>query len=418
MRIGLLIIGNEILQGKISDSNTTLLARYLIAHNRELSSTMVVGDEIKSIHQGLNVLFSSCDVVITSGGLGPTQDDVTKEALASWFKSNISYSQEAFEVASKNYQRFNRPVPSQDHPYCYLPQGFIALENSTGFAPGLFMQSEGKYLLSGPGVPREFKSLLEDHFASLILSQLPKSEELIELYTVRTKRIPEEKIFKVVDPTLWEKLAAFGSVSSLPHIMGVDIGVTLKAQSSREMENKKSQLKKIFLHSPLAGHIWHFGVTSLEELIVRVANEKKITYGFAESCTGGLCSHRITSVSGCSQTFLGSVVSYAESVKSSILGVSEQTLAKFSAVSEQAASEMAQGVAQKLKLDIGISITGLAGPGGGSSLTPVGTVYIGVWARGKSSVYHYHFPGEREQLKQRFSQGALYLLLEELQREN
>lgn len=416
MKIGLLIIGNEILEGKINDANTRQLAQFLIKENLDLSMTMTVKDQEEMIHQGLSILFDQCDVVVTSGGLGPTKDDLTKETIASWLGRKVQYSEQAFAIATKNYQRFNRMFAGKEHGYCFLPEGFEALENSTGFAPGLFTRHHNKFLISGPGVPREFKSLLDDHFVSKVLSQFPRSSQLVELYTVRTMRIPEEKIFGEVDPTLWDKLSQYGNVSSLPTIMGVDIGVKIIAASTEELQNSKSALRKIFEGSPVYPNIWQFGNVPLEELIVTKANAKKITYGFAESCTGGLCSHRVTSVSGSSQSFLGSVVCYDESVKEETLGVKKETLAKFGAVSSQTAEEMATGVAEKLKLKVAISITGLAGPNGGTPEKPVGTAFIGVFAFGKTQVHEVHFPGDREQLKMRFSQAALYHLLEEVEK--
>lgn len=415
MKIGLLIIGNEILEGKISDANTRSLAQFLRTHHLELHSSLTVSDHEESIHSGLQTLFHHCDIVITSGGLGPTKDDVTKEAIASYLGRKNSYNENAFQVASKNYERFNRPFPGKEHGYSFLPEGFIALNNSTGFAPTLFTEHLGKFLLCGPGVPREFKSLLDDHFINLFQERLPKSSHFIELITARTKRVPEEKIFGEVDPALWDKLSTFGSVSSLPHVMGVDIGVKIKAATQNELTEKKQKVLELLQNSPVNEAVWQYGNTSLEEFIVTLANKKNITYGFAESATGGLCAHRITNISGSSKTFLGSVVSYAESAKHGILEVDELTLKDFSAVSLQCAEEMSQGAAKKLGVQIAISITGIAGPGGGSPEKPVGTVCFGITTPKKTSTHTAQFFGDREQLKLRFSQVALYYLLEELE---
>ena len=297
-----------------------------------------------------------------------------------------------------------------------MPEGFVALNNSTGFAPAFYAEHLGKYLLCGAGVPKEFMSLLEDHFLSLVQSKFPISGELIESFTVRTKKVPEEKIFGEVDPHLWEALSQLGNVSSLPTTMGVDIGIKLKASGKKELEEKKERIRKIFNASPIFSSIWQFGNLSLEEYIVKVANEKNITYGFAESATGGMCSHRITNISGSSKTFIGSVVSYAESVKHKILNVEATTLKTHGVVSVQTASEMSSGLSQQLKTKIAISITGIAGPAGGSIDKPVGTVCFGVTNNGKTLTHITHFKGDREQLKLRFSQAALFYLLEELEK--
>lgn len=416
MKIGLLIIGNEILEGKISDANTRQLSLFLREHHLELQTSLTVTDQEGAIHLGLKTLFSTCDVVVTSGGLGPTKDDLTKEAIASFLGRKISYSDDAYTVASQNYARFNRPFAGKEHGYCFLPEGFLALNNTTGFAPGLFAEHSGKYLICGAGVPKEFKSLLEDHFLNLILNKFPRSSELIESITVRTKKIPEEKIFGEVDVTLWDQLSRLGNVSSLPNTMGVDIGVKLKAANAQELAEKKQKVLAIFNNSAVKPSIWQIGNLSLEEYIVQMANKKNITFGFAESCTGGLCSHRITNVSGSSQTFLGSIVSYTESVKHKMLNVEAATLKTHGAVSIQTAGEMSSGLSQQLKAKIAISTTGIAGPTGGTPEKPVGTVCFGVTNNGKTQTHSAHFPGDREQLKLRFSQAALFYLLEELEK--
>jgi nicotinamide-nucleotide amidase len=415
MKIGLLIIGNEILEGKITDLNTRSLALFLRGLHLELETTLTVQDTENAIKNGLKLLFDQCDVVVTSGGLGPTRDDLTKEMMASFFNKKISFSEDSYQVALKNYQRFNRPFESKEHGYCFLPEGFTALENTTGFAPCLFAEFSGKFLLCGPGVPKEFNSLLNDHFENLILTRFPQNNHVIESFTARTKRIPEEKIFGEVDPSLWNKLSAYGTVSSLPTVMGVDVGIKLVASNKSELELKKKEILEIFKSSPLSSAIWQFGNTPLEEFIVSLANKKNITYGFAESCTGGLCSHRLTNIAGSSQTFLGSVVCYSEKIKSSSLGVSAQTLSTFSAVSSETAAEMSSGLAKKFGVDIALSITGLAGPGGGSEDKPVGTAFVGVTSKGQTLTHRLQLFGDREQLKLRFSQAVLFYLLEELE---
>jgi nicotinamide-nucleotide amidase len=340
---------------------------------------------------------------------------MTKETLGNFMGRKLELSPAAIRIAEENYQRFSRTFPGPEHGYAYLPEGFEPLSNATGFAPGLSATFKDRVLLSGPGVPREFQSILEDHL-SPILRKLRNSQEVLGHFIVRTKNVPEEKIFSEVDPQLWDQLEAFGEVSSLPILMGVDIGVKLKASTTQELEKKSSELRRLFERSPLKPHIWGFGRESLEEKIVARAGELGLRFGFAESATGGLCSHRITGVSGSSRCFQGSVVCYNESVKESILRVSQETLSNFSAVSAEAAKEMAAGLAEMLKLDIAIAVTGYAGPAGGADGTSVGTVFIGRAVRGILTAQFYHLKGDREVLKHRFSQAALYSLLEEVEK--
>ncbi len=415
MKIGFLIIASEVLDGKITDLNTSIFASFLRSHHLEINKAITVRDRAEDILQGLATLFEDSDVIVTSGGLGPTRDDITKETLGNFMGRKLEFSPAAVEVAEENYQRFSRTFPGREHGYAYLPEGFTPLSNSTGFAPGLTTSHRDRTFLSGPGVPREFRSMLEDHLVP-ILKRLRRSDEVLGHFIVRTKNVPEEKIFSEVDPKLWDQLEAFGEVSSLPILMGVDIGVKLTAPTAAEFEEKSTALRSLFEASPLKPHIWGFGRESLEEKIVRRATEQGLRFGFAESASGGLCSHRITTVPGSSRCFQGSVVCYDESVKQSLLGVSEETLKTYTPVSAEASREMAAGLARLLKLDVAISVTGYAGPTGGDDGTSVGTVYVGRAVRGELSAHVYHLKGDREVLKQRFSQAALYALLEEVEK--
>jgi len=351
MKISLLIIATEILEGKIQDRNGLFLSSFLKEHHLELKSSLVVRDDLNEITSSIEKLFAENDVLIISGGLGPTKDDLTKVALAEFLKEDIVFSSLSHEVAEENYSRFNRPYPGKEHPYSSLPKSCKALSNSTGFAPGILFEDSQKIILCAPGVPREFESMMNEHLSSW-LEKKNHSTLLMENLVFRTKKIPEEKIFNEVAPTLWDDLAKFGDVSSLPVLMGVDIGVKIKAQSQDELVQKKLSVKKIFANSPISNAIWSEDYSSLEEKIVALANEKNISFSFAESCTGGLCSHRITNVSGSSQTFLGSVVSYHETVKTNILHVSTDTIQKFGVVSLETAEEMARGVAQAKKCSL------------------------------------------------------------------
>jgi nicotinamide-nucleotide amidase len=416
MQIGFLIIASEVLDGKITDSNTKLLADFLKPYHLDIQRAMVARDEKKSIQDALQSLLQTCDLVVTSGGLGPTKDDLTKETIAQFLGRKISYSELAHQVSEINYKKFDRIFPGKDHGYCFLPEGFIPLNNATGFAPGFFTTHQDKFLFCAPGVPRELKSMLDEHLIKLIAPKL-KKDIVLGSVIIRTKKVPEEKIFGEVDPTLWEKLEAFGEVSSLPVLMGVDIGVKIKARNQDELAEKVTQIIKIIDHSPVKPHIWHFGPESLEEKIVIIANQKKIKFGFAESATGGLCSSRITNISGSSQCFMGSIVCYDERIKQHLLGVSPTTLKEDSAVSIKCAEEMAKGLQKNFSLDIAISITGFAGPGGGNDQFPVGSVVIGKsLINGETSAEPFYFKGDREILKLRFSQAALHALLEELEK--
>jgi nicotinamide-nucleotide amidase len=415
MKAGFLIIASEVLNGKITDVNNQALARFLRPFSIEIEKTLIVKDDTVAIHKALKGLLEDCDFVVTSGGLGPTKDDLTKEALGSFFGKKLLFSETAMAIAEKNYEKFGRPYPGKDHGYSFLPEGFIALNNPMGFAPALFFEENGKAILCGPGVPREFRGILEEHFEKLILSRR-SSEILFRLVNIRTKRIPEEKIFGEVDTTLWDQLESFGDVSSLPNYLGVDVGVKITGTSSEELDRKEKEIISIIDKSPLKPAVWHVGLESIEEIILSKARELNLRFGFAESATGGLCAHRITSVSGSSASFMGSIVSYDNSVKESALGVKASTLEKYSELSVEAAKEMAQGARERLRVDVAVSVSGIAGPGGGTPEKPVGFVCIGVSSKLGTEGFEAKLFGDREQLKFRFSQQVLMTLIETMEK--
>lgn len=415
MKAGFLIIASEVLNGKISDVNNQALARFLRTYSVDIEKTVIVKDSVPAIHKALRDLFDECDFIVTSGGLGPTKDDLTKDALGSYFGKKTYFSEEAMLIAEKNYEKFGRPFAGREHGYCFLPEGFTALNNTTGFAPGLFYEEKGKSILCGPGVPREFRGILEEHLEKLILSKR-KSENFFRLINIRTKRIPEEKIFGEVDKTLWAKLETFGEVSSLPNYLGVDVGVKIFGRNMEELDRKEKEILSIIEHSPLKPSVWHIGLESIEEIVLSNARKLGMTFGFAESATGGLCAHRITSVSGSSESFMGSIVSYDNSIKENVLGVKSSTLNTESAVSLNTAKEMAEGARKKLAVDIAVSVSGIAGPGGGTPEKPVGYVCVAVASKLGTEAFDTKLFGDREQLKFRFSQQVLMTLIETMEK--
>lgn len=414
MKIELVLIASEILDGKITDLNGLWLAQFLQTQGEVIQESTVVRDDLASLTRVIGAAWSRADVVITSGGIGPTKDDLTKEVYQTLFKLPIEKSAQAREVAKKNYARFERDFDSKNNGYDLIPQGVVPLNNPRGLAPGLFLQREGKVLVSLPGVPHEFREMFEQEVFPK-LSEMNPSKLTRGHFVVRTKLIPEEKIFGELCPTLWDELCQFGVVSSLPQTMGIDIGVSLTGKTQTEVQQKKALIKKIFEEGPLKKNIWQYGQLKIEELLVQTLKEKKMTVAAAESCTGGLCSSRLTDVSGSSEVFLGGLISYANEVKIQELSVNPLLLHQEGAVSEPVALQMATEARQKFSADFAFSLTGIAGPGGGSAEKPVGTVWIGIAGPRSSFARKFEFKGDRSQLKLRFSQMSFYLLLEEIQ---
>lgn len=411
--VELLIIGDEILNGRISDKNGPWLSSFLFSKGLPLKRITSIRDEIDQIIAAILEAKKRSTVLILSGGLGPTLDDVTKDALGKLLNKPLTLNQNALEVASLNYQRngrdFNDVIP-KGNKYHYLPEGILPLNNPLGYAPGLMTTIDNTQIFCAPGVPREFKAMVEEEFLPLILKKHKITKFPIQV-TIRTRGIPEEKIFNEVVPNLWEELSKKGQVSSYPQVWGIDIVVTLEDSSDKKIPEEIYQILK---DSPLHPYVWQYGNQKIEEFILQLAKEKNLKISCVESCTGGLIASRLTNISGSSESFLGSATTYSNEAKINLLKVKELSLKNKGAVSHEVAQEMALGGNQLFHSDICVSTTGIAGPTGGSDEKPVGTIFIGISKKGKAESKNFEFRGDRLRLKEIFSQQALFLLLEKI----
>lgn len=406
VKISQIIIGDELLNAKINDLNLQILAKQIAPLGFDFKKCTILGDKFDQVGQEIKKQAIENDFLIITGGLGPTKDDLTKSIVADALGVKLVENEIALEFATKQYQNFAREYSPENSHYHMMPEGTVPLFNPAGMAPGIHGKIGACEFFCTPGVPRECEAMLKESIIPLLKDRAGHGHEL---FVARTHSIPEETIFFKLCPGLWEKLEKYGKVSSLPIISGVDITINLLP----EFQNEKSrqEIKNIIEATQLKNNIWTYGLRSMEEVIVEEAIAKGLTIGFAESCTGGLASSTITNVSGSSTIFLGGVVSYANSVKENIIHVKEETLKSFGAVSIETAKEMAAGVREALGVDIAISYTGIAGPGGGSTDKPVGTVCIGVATKSAVDATRFEFRGDRARLKNKFCQQGLILLL-------
>lgn len=412
MKIDFIAIGNELLNGKITDLNTHYLAKKLCDMNLTLRKVHIIGDNPNDFAGALAEATSEADIIITSGGLGPTKDDITKNMLAAYFRKELKFSQDAQDIAQKHYDRSSKVFDQERADYHNIPQDFTPIFNPVGYAPGLSYNFGEKIIFATPGVPSEFQAMLTHE----ILPSLALSSEIIHHLTIKTWDIAEAPLFNSICPTLWDELASFGEVSSLPQILNVDIGIRLIEKNQSKIDSKIQRIKKIINNSPLKEYVWHIGPESIEEVIIKEATEKKLTLGFAESCTGGLLAHKLTNVPGSSAVFWGSITSYSNEVKINCLQVLEGTLSENGAVSKETALEMALGAKKNLNVDIAITTSGIAGPGGGSIEKPVGTIAIGVAGPKTKTSEILNLKGDRLILKRRFAEAALFRMLREIRR--
>lgn len=409
-----IIIGDELLSGRTNDANGPVLARLCQRIGAQLRRVHVIGDDLSEIESTLKQASQNADIVVCSGGLGPTPDDRTKNALAQLLKVPLDDHAHARALLKVHYGRLKREWTQETNHYHLIPKGVTPIHNSKGLAPGLLAKNEDAVFLFLPGVPLEFEAMLEEHLLELASSLAPEMKARPTV-TIRTHGVPEEKIFGQLCPGLWEQCESFGKLSSLPHYSGVDLVISAKEQMSEEAKNQwEDDIKTMIQSSALVDYVWQWGELSLPTYLLEKCREKKWTLGFAESCTGGLASSMITDIPGSSDVFLGSIICYANEMKQSLLGVKEQTLQEHGAVSTECAQELAIGALKTCGVDMAISFSGIAGPGGGSEQKPVGTVAIAVATKDGVTSELFHFHGGRTLLKKRFAAKGMQMALKKL----
>ena len=430
LRIELIIIGDELLNGRISDLNGVFLAKFLHKRGIELSNITVCQDSKESIQEAIQIAINRSHIILTTGGLGPTEDDRSKMVMSEIFEKKISKNDLAEKITIDNYQRYGRQWIIDQNHYDKVPEDFNPLPNLNGLAPGLSYQipnkSKKQWLFMAPGVPKEFYNMLENTFFPFIAEEYGLKNNLNEdsefrQIAIRTFGVPEEKIFNQIAPNLWDDLSQIGKVSSLPQSTGVNIIISLDYSQYEETKffdlktiyhEKLQQVKSLVNKTDLKNSVWQFGDLSLAEKIIQLCQKKNLTFAFAESCTGGLASSKITDVPGSSESFLASYVTYSNEQKIKTLNVKESSIEKFGAVSIEVVEEMATSALKLTKCDYSIAWSGIAGPGGGSIEKPIGTLALSWAQKGmKPESTIIHSTGDRLSLKNRFADIGLLKLL-------
>jgi nicotinamide-nucleotide amidase len=407
----IIIIGDELLDGVIQDIHVKRQANWLTHLGVHLSSVSFCRDDKDELLKQLQDASQNCQIVLTTGGLGPTLDDKTKYILADFIGSELKDNLIAEDIAVHNYKRIGKEWTKEHSNYHLIPVGVVPLENPVGLAPGLYYEKANSIILCAPGVPRELYAMSETIFTPIITRKYEHELTCFNQFVVRTHSIPEEKIFITNGPSFWKSLETYGKVSSLPQSSGVDIRITLNETNLTKRNDNIKILHNLFEKSFLKENIWQYGDLPIEEYILNKCREKSLTLSLAESCTGGLASSLFTDISGCSDIFMGSAVTYSNESKTTLLGVKEDTIQRHGAVSTEVVEEMSKGSLEAFNSTIAISYSGIAGPNGGTKEKPVGTVAISVSSRNKTESKMYQFYGDRLSLKKRFVMRGLMDLL-------
>ena len=405
----LVVIGDEVISGLILDRNSKYLGEKIHELGIEVSRITTVGDSASVIEDCIKLALQRSDWVVLTGGLGATHDDITKSILLKVFECGLKKDSKVARMLEERFQARSREVPDSLRSQWEVPEKAEILYNEKGTAPGFKMQQGNCVLFSLPGVPLEMQYLFEKFIAPEMAAQ--KNKTFLHRL-IKTTGLSESDLWSKVGPL--EGLQEKATIASLPSHLGVRIRISLLAESKQEGELRLDEVER-FLTKQLSNYIYGKDDDEIEEKVGSLLKDRSLTLSTAESCSGGLIGHRLTQVSGSSAYFKEGFIVYSNDAKIKRLQVAPKLIEEFGAVSEPVALAMAEGVCRVTGADIGISVTGIAGPSGGSDLKPVGLTYIAVHDRSGTYCRKFIFTHDRIKNKERSAQAALNLLRLRLQ---
>ncbi len=408
MDVEIITIGDEVLTGHTVDTNAAFIAEMLTEMGLSVRWQSSVGDDIESMEETFRLALKRASVVITTGGLGPTDDDLTKRAIVKVFKRNLVFHEDILAEIKQRYEARGLQMPAINQNQALLPQGALFFANKHGSAVGICINEMGRIFVSLPGVPREMKQVLVDE----VVPYLKANTQRISLAVrkLRTTQIIESALAELIVPGL--SLEPGVRLAYLPGYSGVDLRIMAYGENDDETSNKARAVAQ-HIEKRAGKYIYGYDDDTLEDVIGHLLADNNKSLSVAESCTGGQLGMTITSVAGSSTYFVGGVQAYANEVKIHQLSVTPEIINTHGAVSEACAIAMAEGVRKLLRTDYALSVTGIAGPDGGTESRPVGTTFVGVATANRS--YAGKFMYGRDRLVNR--SRAVYSALELLRRE-
>jgi nicotinamide-nucleotide amidase len=405
MNIELVTIGTELLLGLTVDTNGAEIARGLADMGVRVTRRVSVADQPEEIRDSVAQALHRTGAVITTGGLGPTRDDITKKVVAELYGATLEFDESVWANLLDRFARLQRRPAASNRSQAEVPRGALVLRNRWGTAPGLWLEGAPGLTIMLPGVPGEMRKLLEHEVVPRLKARA--SGSIIRSLLVRTSGIPESALAERLGDL--ESEVAPLTLAYLPGLEGVDLRLTAWDLPGEQADRRLRWAAEV-IRSRAGECVYAQGETDLSALVLREARSKGIRLAVAESCTGGLLGGRLTDIPGSSDVFVGGVIAYDNAIKVQALGVPESLLREHGAVSEAVARAMAEGAAQRFGVSAALSVTGIAGPGGGSDLKPVGTVWIACTLRGAVQAKHVLFAGARHEIRFRAAQAALHLL--------
>ena len=388
MNATIISIGNELLNGRTINSNSTFMSASLYDVGISTRQVLAIHDEAAQIAASLDRALNDSGIVLLTGGLGPTHDDITVKVIADFLGSPMKYNDAVVKNIEKKFRERGLRMPETNRTQGWLPESALLLDNPVGTAPGLQFEENGKHIFVMPGVPMEMKHMMTGSVIPFLCRTLQLQR--FEVRVFRTTRISESGIYERCEGFM-KDFADF-EIAFLPKFTGVDIRVALPRGSNIAMRMQRFEM---LLNEKIGNYIYADNDDNIATVVGKQLNARQMTLAVAESCTGGLIQRRITSVAGSSDYFPGGMVTYSNHSKISLLGIAESTMKQHGAVSESVAAEMAECIKAKHGSDLGLSTTGIAGPGGGTAEKPVGLVYIGLASPSETKVKQFNLGKDR-----------------------
>jgi len=405
LKAEIIAVGSELLTPDRTDTNSLWLTQKLNEIGIELGAKSIIGDDEERLEKALRAALEESDLVITTGGLGPTEDDITRQIAARAVGRQLVFDEAVLEEIRKKFGQMNREMPETNKRQAFVIEGGEVLDNPNGSAPGIYVGLNGKSLVLLPGPPREMRPMFENLVLPRLLEKAGKIK--VRRKVLKVSGMGESAVDELISPVYKE----YGNVQTTILFNKSEIEVHLIAKAEAEEDANKT-LKELTarIREKLGLALYAENGESLEEVVGQMLKLAGKTLAVAESCTGGLVAERITEISGSSDYFIEGAVTYSNEAKIRTLNVPPEVLEKYGAVSAETAEAMARGIRERARADFGISVTGIAGPGGGSEEKPVGLVYLGFAGEKEVKTLRIMLPGDRHLIRWRSSQAALDLL--------
>lgn len=402
MKAEIIAVGSEMLTAYRVDTNSLLLTDELNKLGIEVKRKVIVGDDRAGLRETFREALERAEVVIAIGGLGPTEDDVTREAVAELLGRKLILDEEIVRALQERFRRFGRQMSESNKRQAMVPEGATVLENKRGTAPGLWMEERGRIVILLPGPPHEMKAMVEQQVRPLLAKI--SGETRLHARELRVAGLPESEVDQRIAPIYTGYTDAQTTILAAPG----EIQIHLRAWSadaaaaSRMLDEMVERIR-----FALGEAVFTTAGEEMEAVVANALNQNRATIAVAESCTGGLLGQRLTSIPGSSSYFLGGVVCYSNELKSAWVDVPAELIEEKGAVSAEVAVALAEGIRRRTGATLGLGITGIAGPGGGTPEKPVGTVHIALANESATKERALHFPGDRERIRLYASQTAL-----------